>query len=914
MNNLDHIKNIQIKFPFLAKGGELGDLISGKDWSQSPIGPVETWPQSLCTTLGIILHSRFPMFLWWGPDLLCFYNDAYRPSLGEAGKHPDILGMAAEAAWPEIWSIIKPEIDQVLRGDGATWNEEKLIPIFRNGKIEDVYWTYSYSPVNDEKGDVSGVLVTCREVTNNLKMRDMLGESEKKFRSLVMHSPMAIAILKGSDFTVELANMAMLKMWKKKGNEVIGRKLLNLFPELRDQKFSVLLKQVLQTGTAIKENASLAFIKTDQGLKKRYYDFEYDPLFEHDGNISGIMVTSIDVSETIESKNKLADAEERLRLAVDASELAIWEIDLNTDYIKYSDRFVKLFGHESSKKLTLHEVRRQIYSSDRHNIVKKAFEEALITGTYKFETRLVKPDNSIVRISTMGKVFYDNAGIPLKIIGTLRDITQEEEYRHVLEKSEKRLRKFILNAPVSIGILNGPDYIVEIMNESALKLMGKTKEQMLNRPVLEAMTELDTGQAKLLLDRVYYSGKSFSASEFPVKLNRHGRLEKIYINFEYDPLVNNEGKVYGIMVVGNDVTEQVVARKKIEQSEARFKLLADSMPQFVWTSDNQGNINYFNRAVYDYSGLPEDQIDEGGWPDIIHPADMEESILKWTTAIKKGKDFIFEHRFRRYDGVYRWQLSRAIPLRDEQGKIQFWIGTSTDIQEIKEQEQQKDYFISMASHELKTPITSIKGYVQILQSMYENSEDAVLIKSLGRIHVQIEKLTTLIGDLLDVSKIRNGSLTFHKQTFDINSLIKEEIEELEIIHPTHKIAFKNDAIIPVFGDRERIRQVLINLISNAIKYSPISGNILMKSKVEKESVLISVKDEGIGIDKNYQEKIFERFYRVEGKSEKTFPGFGIGLFIASEIIKRHKGNIGVHSKPGKGSQFYFSLPLLPGNK
>ena len=136
MDNLEHIRNIQTKFSFLAKGGVMGDLITERDWSQSSMGPIEMWPQSLCTTLGIILHSRFPMFLWWGPDLICFYNDAYRPSLGENGKHPDILGMPAKAAWPEIWSIIKPEIDHVLRGEGATWNEEKLIPIFRNGKVD----------------------------------------------------------------------------------------------------------------------------------------------------------------------------------------------------------------------------------------------------------------------------------------------------------------------------------------------------------------------------------------------------------------------------------------------------------------------------------------------------------------------------------------------------------------------------------------------------------------------------------------------------------------------------------------------------------------------------------------------------------------------------------------------------------
>ena len=889
----------------------MGDLTARKDWSQTPVGPVENWPQSLRTTLGIMLHSRFPMFLWWGPQLICFYNDAYRPSLGENGKHPLILGMPASEAWPEIWHIIKPQIDQVLGGEGATWNEEMLVPIFRNGKIEDVYWTYSYSPVIDEQGEISGVLVTCREVTRHFNLKKSLGESERKFRDLVINSPMAIAILRGSDFNIELANMAMLKgIWNKNEQEIIGKNLLDVFPELKDQKFPALLKQVLKTGKSIKETESLLFVKSEPGLKKIYCDFEYDPLSEENGSVSGIMITLNDVSEKIEAKNKLTDAEEWLRLAVEASELGIWEIDLNTDKIKYSEKFINIFGHDSSQKLTLHDVRKQIYPSDRHNIVKKAFEDALVSGTYKYEARLVKPDNSIVRISTMGNVFYDDKGKPSKIIGTLRDITQEEQYRLALEKSERRLRRFILNAPVSIGILTGPEYKVEIMNESALKLMGKTNEQMLNKPVLESVTELDTEQAKLLLDSVYYSGKPFSASEFPVKLNRYGKLEKIYLNFEYDPLINSQGKIYGIMVVGTEVTEQVLARKKVEQSEARFKLLADSMPQFVWTSDQEGNINYFNRAVYDYSGLSEQQLQPDSWINMVHPEDQEENILKWKSAVRSGKDFIFEHRYRRYDGTYRWQLSRAVPLKDEQGKIQFWIGTSTDIQEIKEQEEQKDYFISMASHELKTPITSIKGYVQILQSMYENSDDTVLIRSLGRVHVQIEKLTTLIADLLDVSKIRTGTLTFHKQRFNINSLIKEEIEELEIVHPSNKVTFENHTSILVYADKERIRQVLINFISNAIKYSPKNENILITSVVEKQRVLISVKDEGIGIDKNYQERIFERFYRVEGKSEKTFPGFGIGLFIASEIVKRHKGSIGVESKAGKGSRFYFSLPLL----
>lgn len=907
----DNYKNTpKDQFPFLLKGGEMGALINAKDWDQSEAGPILSWPQSLRTTLGIILHSRFPMFLWWGPQMLCFYNDAYRPSLGNEGKHPGILGMPAKEAWPEIWDIIKPQIDQVLDGRGATWNEEMLIPIFRNGKIEDVYWTYSYSPVADDLGEIAGVLVTCMEETSSVNLKRSLAESKKKYRNLIMHSPTAIAILRGPAFTIELANESMLKtIWRKKEEDVAGKNLLDVFPELGSQEFTTQLKYVYETGKGVKQYKSIVLINSSTGSNRNYLDFELTPLLETDGSISGIMVTASDISEKVEAEVKAADAEERLRLAVEASEMAIWEIDLNTDSIQYNNRFLEIFGHDLSKKLTLHDIRLQIYPADRRDSIKKAFADALQTGNYKHEVRIVRPDKSIVRVRTKGKLFYDEKDHPIKIIGTLRDVTEEEKTRQALEKSERRLRKLILNAPVAIGILNGPEYVVEIMNELALKLMGKTRKQMLNRPVLDTITELNPQAAKSLLDSVYNTGKPFSASEFPVTLNRYGKLERVYINFEYHPLMNSQEKVYGIMVVGIDITEQVLARHKVEQSEARFRLLANSMPQFVWSADYKGNTNYFNQAFFDYSGFTTEQIKNGGWIEVVHPDEREENMKKWMGCVDTGDDFIFEQRYRRYDGAYRWQLTRAVPLRNEQGEIQQWIGTSTDIQDIKEQEQLKDFFISIASHELKTPITSIKGYVQILQSMYEKSEDTVLVKSLSRVNNQIEKLTALIADLLDVSKIKTGSLTFHKEEFEMNNLIKEVVEEMQMIYPEHAIIFENDGEMSVYADKDRISQVLINLITNAIKYSPGKGSILVKLKTEQNNLMVSVKDEGIGIDKDYQQKIFERFYRVEGKSEKTFPGFGIGLFIASEIIKRHGGNIGVMSNLGEGSQFYFSLPL-----
>src|ERR1700733_14142290 len=150
----------------LQSGGEMGTLTREKDWSQTSLGSPEYWPQSLRTTLGIILSSKFPMFLWWGPELIQFYNDAYRPSLGNNGKHPSAVGQKGEDCWQEIWPIIKPLIDQVLNTGEATWSEDQLIPIYRNGRLEDVYWTFSYSPVIDESGTPAGVLVTCTETTD----------------------------------------------------------------------------------------------------------------------------------------------------------------------------------------------------------------------------------------------------------------------------------------------------------------------------------------------------------------------------------------------------------------------------------------------------------------------------------------------------------------------------------------------------------------------------------------------------------------------------------------------------------------------------------------------------------------------------------------------------------------------------
>jgi len=231
-------------------------------------------------------------------------------------------------------------------------------------------------------------------------------------------------------------------------------------------------------------------------------------------------------------------------------------------------------------------------------------------------------------------------------------------------------------------------------------------------------------------------------------------------------------------------------------------------------------------------------------------------------------------------------------------------------------EDRKDDFIRMASHELKTPVTSIKGYVQLLLNMFrdyeagkENISSQMIQTSLATIDKQIIKLNRLMSELLDLSRIDSGKLELKMQNFDVNDLVRETVDDLQQT-TRHEIRIKNNVDCKLFGDKDRIGQVLLNLLTNAIKYSPKTNSIEVDVYRPSQNIIsISVRDHGIGIDKKDHEKIFERFYRVEGKTEQTYPGFGIGLFIASEIVSRHNGTIYVESEKSKGSTFTFTLPV-----
>ncbi|WP_316770306.1 hybrid sensor histidine kinase/response regulator [Pedobacter frigiditerrae] len=234
----------------------------------------------------------------------------------------------------------------------------------------------------------------------------------------------------------------------------------------------------------------------------------------------------------------------------------------------------------------------------------------------------------------------------------------------------------------------------------------------------------------------------------------------------------------------------------------------------------------------------------------------------------------------------------------------------TLIEEIefrKEAERKKDEFISIASHELKTPLTSVKGYVQLLERSVNKGDTETVKKHLAKAQIQLEKLNSLIADLLDISKIESGKLKFNKQNFSIDQLLDNVIEVMHQSNPEFKIHKKGIANCEIFGDEMRVEQVIVNFLTNAIKYSPGTSEIELTINVKDEQLYVAVKDYGIGMLPEQLAHVFDKFYRVEETSQR-FQGLGIGLYISSEIIKRHGGQVGVNSTYGKGSEFYFLMP------
>lgn len=308
--------------------------------------------------------------------------------------------------------------------------------------------------------------------------------------------------------------------------------------------------------------------------------------------------------------------------------------------------------------------------------------------------------------------------------------------------------------------------------------------------------------------------------------------------------------------------------------------------------------SWLNKAANEMAG--EDVI--GKHMLVLYPHVKEIGLFDaYVDTIENGRQLDFEEYYSPHQKWFRWSGNKC-----NDGLVIM----VEDITKRKKLEQQRDDFISIASHELRTPVTSIKAYAEMIGDILLQTGDAANASLMQKLNGQVDRLATLIHALLDTTKLSQGQLALHPQSFDLSRLIDERMEELRHTWQTHRLTVQHSGTLTLTADRERISQVLINLVSNAVKYSPPGSSVLITSKQAGEHVQVCVQDEGIGIPKDALKKVFDRFYRAGGQRSHTVQGMGLGLYITAGIVRRHGGTIWAESGMGKGSRFCFTLPLI----
>jgi two-component system, chemotaxis family, CheB/CheR fusion protein len=489
-----------------------------------------------------------------------------------------------------------------------------------------------------------------------------------------------------------------------------------------------------------------------------------------------------------------------------------------------------------------------------------------------------------------------------RILLTVQDIT--------LERQARETKEWLAAVVASSGegiVSFGTNRIIISWNKACEKIFGYTADEMIGRSISKLTRPEDKQVQSKIIERVM-KGEVVRQHE-TIWLHKDGRT--IHITISVSSILDERGNIEGLTINIQDISEKKKAEENLKTVEQSLQVALEAVNMGVW------EMNLIEKT-YTHHSLRHDQLFgyETLQPDwniemarhYLLDADTAQFDEAFARMMETGRLQV-EVRVKWPDGNTHWIQLMGRLFYNTEGRGVRAAGIVMDITERKVMERQKEAFIGIASHELKTPVTSIKAYAQILHAQFIEDNNLPSANMLEKLDRQVDRLTNLIRDLLDVTQITEGQLKLHTEETNLNELVNEVAEDMQRSAARHQIVKELQPLPTIIADKERISQVITNLVSNAIKYSPQADSVIIRTTTDGEKITVSVEDFGIGMSQDAQQKVFERFFRANELKTSTFPGLGLGLYISNEIIKRHKGKIGVSSKEGLGSTFYFSLPI-----
>lgn len=492
------------------------------------------------------------------------------------------------------------------------------------------------------------------------------------------------------------------------------------------------------------------------------------------------------------------------------------------------------------------------------------------------------------------------------------DLSLCEEKNQALQSRVEELTDFIENASIPLHWVDKNGYITWA-NQAELDALGFTKEEYIGASI----TDFHADQ-HIIGDILTRLSNNETLHNYPARLKcKNGTIKHVLISSN---VLTKDGEFLHTRCFTRDVTELVMEMERkerllleLEESEARMKMAISATNMGTWEYIPATTELFLSPEATSILGFPEvDIIDYASFLKVVHADDRTRIHQGLNNSVHSTSTETYEAKFRIIrpgDPAEHWlHLQGKITQKSTQGALRF-IGTILDITEKKQEEQRKNSFIAMVSHEIKTPITAVTAYLQMVLQKAQKDQDSFYINMISRADIKIKKMTAMVQDFLNVSRLEEGKLQIIKKQFEISPVIREVAEDGQFLTTQHTINILGCGDLKVYGDKEKLTHVLSNLLSNAIKYSPAGGYIFIKCEAQDNKARISVTDQGVGIKKSDQKRIFERFYRVANEKVQTASGFGIGLYLASEILTHHDSQLQINSKEGVGSTFFFDLDI-----
>ena len=890
-----------------------------------------------------------------------------------AGKpHKAIYGQYYWDAFAEAREYYEAALDGVVQtGDSFRADEVELM-LIRHGQPELVIVTFVYSPVKDEDGNVKKITVWVLENTRQvverqreLAAKDAFKGERDRLYSYFMQSNVGICVLRGADFVYELVNPAYQQILR--GREISGRPIFEAIPELVGTPIQEMILKVYHEGESCEMTEVMVPISEFEGgpTRERYFSFTFQPRRDENNQIDGIVNVVFEVTEMIlvqqELRNarELADRQKRVYETITSGTpdlMYVW--DLNYRFTYANSALLTMWG--KTWDTAIGKGLRENGYEEWHAAMHEREIDHVIATKESVRGEVAFPH------AVLGRRIYDYILIPVlnengeveAVAGTTRDVTERTQLQQALAKSAEELQ--------SIN-----EELVTANEEQAAsneELMATNEElAIVNQQLVAARQKLEEGEValRLAIDAAnfgtwfihsvtrefitdarlkelfgYYPEEDITIEQALAQVTDEYRgfvttkLENaIYNNGDYDltyPVIGfHDNRLRWLRAIGNlkadpsgafsaftgvvmDITEAHLAVQNVERAEESLRMAVEAADSGTF-SINARTLEFFAsprlKELFGFKG-DEDMPYEACMAQIRE--DYRDTAYRMIeAALTKGERFELEYPvFRFHDGKQRWLRGLGTLQQDSNGIDSFFTGIIIDITEQKEDEQRKNDFIAMVSHELKTPLTSMKGYVQVLLAKLRQKEDNFAINMLEKANIQIAKMTNMINGFLNISRLESGKIHINLQEFDLAQLIQEAKEESQATIVSHTVIFSEVEPTIVNADRDKIAQVVHNLISNAVKYSPSESAIRISARSQDAMVKVSVKDEGMGIKADDLPRIFDRYYRVEDSIITSISGFGIGLYLCAEIVRRHHGEIWAESEPGQGSTFTFALPLI----